>query len=630
MEWLWILIAFPALMAVIIWLIPSDVLKGRLVYVGAAGMMALTIFLLGSWSGQEMETAYLYVNTAFWDKAMLAGEVFFMGLIIYESIRHKKYPVMLLSIAQTGLMVWLESTVHLPELPHLMVDRLAILMCVIVAFVGGLICIYAVGYMEAYHQHHKEFQNRRGFFFAMIFFFLAAMMGLVLSLNMIWMYFFWEVTSVISFLLIGYTRTEEAVDNSFRALWMNLLGGLGFAAAIVISALKGGTAQLQEVVLAGSALPLLCLSLAGLTKSAQMPFSSWLLGAMVAPTPSSALLHSATMVKAGVYLLIRIAPALNGTAVGMLVALIGGYTFISASMMAIAQNDGKKVLAFSTISNLGLIVACAGIGVEETIWGAILLMIFHSVSKSMLFQAVGATENSLGSRDIENMHGLLLRLPKLAYIMGIGIAGMYLAPFGMLISKWVALKAFVDSGNVVLVIFLAYGSATTMLYWTKWLAKITSMHHTKEVVHDVTREDQYFSMYLHGGAMILLCLLFPVLATSVVNPIISQLFGFSYEVLSMSVLTTMAVMLASVILVPAAMFLITRSAPRDYVPIYMGGVNEGDNTYFTNSLGMPEHLYLTNWYLRFEFGMRRLMRPSEILTAGALVVMFCLIIGGAV
>lgn len=104
----------------------------------------------------------------------------------------------------------------------------------------------------------------------------------------------------------------------------------------------------------------------------------------------------------------------------------------------------------------------------------------------MLFQAVGSVENSLGSRDIENMHGLILRLPKLTYIMGIGIAGMYLAPFGMLISKWVALKAFVDAGNFLLVIFLAFGSATTMFYWTKWLTKLVSMHRTKEEARDVT------------------------------------------------------------------------------------------------------------------------------------------------
>ena len=116
------------------------------------------------------------------------------------------------------------------------------------------------------------------------------------------------------------------------------------------------------MVAAKAVIPVALLSVAGLTKSAQLPFSSWLLGAMVAPTPSSALLHSATMVKAGVYLLIRLAPALAYTPTGMTVAFLGGFTFIADSMMAIAQNDGKKVLAFSTISNLGLIVACAGIG----------------------------------------------------------------------------------------------------------------------------------------------------------------------------------------------------------------------------------------------------------------------------
>ena len=143
----------------------------------------------------------------------------------------------------------------------------------------------------------------------------------------------------------------------------------------------------------------------------------------------------------------------------------------------------------------------------------------------MLFESVGATENSIGSRDIEHMHGLILRLPKLAYIMGIGIAGMYLAPFGMLISKWVALKAFVDSGNVLLVIFIAFGSASTMFYWTKWLGKLIAMHKPNTPDHDATRKDEYFSMGVLGVIMILLCLLFPLLAGFVVNPIVLSLFG---------------------------------------------------------------------------------------------------------
>ncbi len=627
-----ILIAWPALAAVVLPLVRSRKARAAVVYAAAAGMMLLAAVLLAAWLSAGKQTLFLApesIYTNYLDLAMLAGEFVLMGLIIALSIRHRKYPVILLSAGQTLLVAWSEIFYPVEKTTHMRVDGLAMLLCIIAAFVGGFICIYAVGYMKAYHEHHKEYKDRSGFFFSMLFLFLAAMFGLVLSENLVWMYFFWEVTSVVSFLLIGYTRTEEAVHNSFRALWMNLLGGFGFAIAIVYSAATGGTVQLTDVVMSGAAIPVVLLAFAALTKSAQMPFSSWLLGAMVAPTPSSALLHSATMVKAGVYLLIRLAPALAGTLGGMMVAFIGGFTFIMASMMAIAQNDGKKVLAFSTISNLGLIVACAGIGVEETVWAAVLLMIFHSVAKSMLFQAVGSIENSLGTRDIEAMHGLLLRLPRLTYIMGIGIAGMYLAPFGMLISKWVALKSFVDADNYLLVLFLAYGSATTMLYWTKWLSKLISLHHTKEPVTDRTHRDQYLSMFVHAGATLLLCLVFPWVSSRIVDPIVRTLFGASHEVLSMNVLTTMAIMLVSVLFVPTLMFILTRTTHRDYVPIYMGGANVGDNTYFVNSYGEPEHLYLSNWYMRFEFGMRRLMRPSVIVSAGTLVVMLCMVIGGA-
>ena len=624
------LILWPVAVAAVMPFLRDRRVRSAAVYLAAGGVMALAAALLGLWLGAGAPVMTLYAGTEAVEHLMTAGELFLMALIVVLCIRHRQYPVILLSVGQTGLLLWSETNHPVPAAFHMQIDCLTMLMCTIAAFVGGFICIYAVGYMKAYHEHHTEYADRSGFFFSMLFLFLGAMFGLVLSENLVWMYFFWEITSVVSFLLIGYTRTEEAVHNSFRALWMNLLGGLGFAIAIAVAAATAGTVQLGEVVAAGAVIPVALLALAGLTKSAQLPFSSWLLGAMVAPTPSSALLHSATMVKAGVYLLIRLAPALAGTATGMTVAFIGGFTFIAASMMAIAQNDGKKVLAFSTVSNLGLIVACAGIGAEETIWAAVLLMIFHSVSKSMLFQAVGSIENCLGSRDIESMHGLLLRLPALTYIMGVGIAGMYLAPFGMLISKWVALRAFVDADNYLLVIFIAYGSATTMLYWAKWLCKLVALHRTKEVVHDVTRRDQYLSMLVHAGCTLLLCLLFPLLAKNVVDPIIMELFGEAHDVLSMSVLTTMAVMLVSVIFVPALMFLITRSARSQIVPIYMGGANEGDNTYFVNSYGEPEHLYLSNWYLRFDFGMRRLMRPSVIVATGVLVVMLCVIIGGAV
>ncbi len=623
-----LLIAIPAVLAVLFQFVRNEKARGYIVYAGSGIIMLTTVIFIVRWVTGGAQTWMLYPETELIDHLMTAGDIFLMCLIIYLSVKHEKVIPIILSVLQTALVIYTEFTADVAEGPHMMVDWLTILMCVIIAFIGGFICIYTVGYMKGYHHHHKEVEDRQPFFFSMLFLFLAAMFGLVLSQNLVWIYFFWEITSVISFLMIGYTKSDEAVNNSFCALWMNLLGGLGFAVAIALMAQLHGTLQLLEVVNIGALLPLMCLSLAGMTKSAQLPFSTWLLGAMVAPTPSSALLHSATMVKAGVYLLIRISPALEGNLVGIIVSSIGGFTFIMASMMAIAQNDAKKVLAFSTISNLGLIVACSGIGVEETVWAAVFLMVFHAVSKSMLFQSVGATENTLGSRDIEDMHGLIIRVPKLAYIMGIGIAGMYLAPFGMLISKWLALKAFVDSGNVILVLCIAYGSATTMFYWTKWLAKLLCYHIPRDTVKDVTRKDEYISMSFHAIVMLLLCLFLPVVAITVVNPIVRELFGNTHDVLSMSVLTTMAIMLVSIFIVPVVMFFISRRSHQELVPIYMNGINEGDNRFFTNSFGGKDHLYLSNWYLRFEFGRRHLRIPSIIVATAVLVVGFCLVIGG--
>lgn len=622
------LTGIPLIGAVLIYLIHNEKIRGLIIYITAALMMVTTFFMVATWIIDGQNTWRYYVDTVFVDHLMQIVEILLMIFIIYMSFKYKKRWVCLLSIFQTLLVLWVEYTIPLVESTHTQVDSLALLMCVICAVIGGLIGVYSVGYMKSYHENHRGVLDRSSTFLSLLFVFMAAMFGLVLSSNLIWLYFFWEITSVISFLLIGYTRTEEAIDNSFRALWMNLLGGVGFALAIWLCAMSSHSVQLSVIVSNGNMLVIGLLALAGLTKSAQLPFSTWLYGAMVAPTPSSALLHSATMVKAGVYLLIRLAPALNGTLCGSMVSFIGGFTFIMASLMAIAQNDAKKVLAFSTISNLGLIVACAGIGVEQTVWAAIFLMIFHSVSKSMLFEGVGATENSIGSRDIERMHGLILRLPKLAYIIGIGIAGMYLAPFGMLISKWVALKAFVDSGNVLLVMFIAFGSASTMFYWTKWLGKLIAMHKPKTPDEDKTRKDEYFSMNILCGIMICLCLLFPLLAKYIVNPVVLTLFGSTHDVLSMSELTTMVIMVFSILVVPSVMFLITRTAPRDYVPTYMNGINTGDNSHFIDSMGESKKLYLSNWYLRFEFGRRRLLKPSQIVASSVLIVCFAILLGG--
>lgn len=573
------------------------------------------------------------------DYLMVAGEVFLVVLITVLSIKYKKYYAAVLSIAQTALEFWYEFSGIKPknQISNFYCDQLTIIMILIIAIVGTFITIYACGYMDDYHHHHgNEVKDRRGFFFAIMYVFIGAMFGLVLSNNLIWLYFFWEVTSVCSFLLIGYTRSAEAITNCFKALWMNLLGGLGMAIGIVMLGVNHSVTSLQGILEQDKSLivlPIICLSFGALTKSAQLPFSRWLLGAMVAPTPSSALLHSATMVKAGVYLLIRMAPAMSGEFSGYMVGLVGGLTFLAMSMLAITAYDGKKVLAYSTLSNLGLITACAGIGTEETVWAAIFLVIFHAVSKSLLFQTVGSIEHQTGSRDIETMHGLVRRYPYLTWTLVVGIAGMFLAPFGMLVSKWAALKAFVDTGlasgntleiivSTLLVLCICFGSATTLFYWSKWLATVLSSNPSDKRHKNTISINQWASLFTHGGLMILIVFVFPLISKYVVKPYTAKVFRNEYAVISYENIILTILMVIFIFVIPIAnYFLIAKNRPFPKADRYFNGVGTPDQVGFVDSFGKEKKEFLTNWYMEDIFGESHMYKPS-VYTSIFLIVAF--------
>lgn len=629
------LIIFPFVVSLLMFTIRVNKVRNTIAYVSAGIIMAVTATMVVQWIADGCQNLYLYYETHHIDMLMLVAVVLLMVLVTYLSFKYKRRVISLLSIIPTIVIVNLElNGPELATIAHIHVDRLAMLMCVIIGVVGSLIVIYSVGYMHGYHHLHTEFEDRRHYFFMLLFIFLGSMFGFVLSESLLWIDLFWEMTSICSFLLIGYTRTEEAIENSFRALWMNLTGGVLLVAAIFQMAYTHGNLSLQYMVSLGIdgtiTVPIAFIAVAALTKAAQMPFSTWLMGAMVAPTPSSALLHSATMVKAGIYVLFRLAPAMSGTSTGLMISFIGGFTFFAASLMAIAQSDGKKVLAFSTISNLGLMVACAGVGTAETIWAGTFLMIFHAVSKSLLFQNVGATENSLHSRDIEDMHGLIYRLPRLGMFMFIGIAGMFLAPFGMLISKWSALKASVDESNIMLVVFICYGSATTLFYWTKWMTKLISFTDTAIKVKDVTKRDEVISLSIHAVLMIALCLLFPLLSDAYVEPLLVEMFGHASAVLPTAVLYLLIVIICVIFCVPILAFKYSEHIHVSKKLSYMNGINVGNNKEFVDSFGEPKHLFMTNWYFRGIFGQRKLMVPCEIISAVVVIAALAMIIGGAV
>ncbi|MFZ2654114.1 MAG: proton-conducting transporter membrane subunit, partial [Victivallales bacterium] len=561
MAFIAFLILFPLLPAAMMLLVESPAVRKGIIIISAIAIAVISVDLAFS----APKDAPHYVNSAFHslDNILLAGELILACTLLYlcRKLPFRKYWIPLMVVLQTGMVLWIELSgkLHDVKTQHVFFyDNLSLIMAVIIGVIGTLICVYAVGYMNQYHHHHHDIPDRQKLFFFTMFLFLSAMFGIVFADNLMWLYFFWEITTLCSFIMIGYSGTEEAVTNAFRALWMNLLGGLAFAIAIVYCVTVLRIIELDDLLNSGKSaailLPVVLIAFAGLTKSAQFPFSAWLLGAMVAPTPVSALLHSSTMVKAGVYIIIKLAPAMlitiPGTMLtpGILIALIGAVSFLACSCLAISQSNAKRVLAYSTIANLGLIVLCAGVGSYLALWAAILLLIFHAVAKALLFLTVGTIEQQIGSRDIEDMHGLISKMPRITIIMLIGITGMFLAPFGMLISKWAALEALAVS-DPFLPLAVIFGSSATLFFWGKWMGKLIAITNVKSDAESRICHEEWFVLSTLAGMTIAICALFPLVGSYFIEP----LYGHD-PILSKEHIIMVAILLGLVLLVPIAFF----------------------------------------------------------------------------
>ena len=315
---------------------------------------------------------------------------------------------------------------------------------------------------------------------------------------------------------------------------------------------------------------------------------------MVAPTPVSALLHSSTMVKAGVYLVLRLAPVVSGTTVGLMVALVGAVTFLVGSLAAITTSDAKKVLAWSTVANLGLIVLCGGIGTAAAVWAGLLLIIFHAVAKCLLFLCVGIVEQKLHSRDIEAMSGLILNMPRVAVIMLIGMAGMFLAPFGMLISKWAVLKAVVDA-SPALSVFIVFGSAATLFFWVKWMGKLLEVVRPRHYVEDSSGLGEAIALYGLAAATFLACLFFPLISSVLIEPYVGDVFGQSVT-MGQGNIIIMTIMMVMVMLFPLSFINYGRGVK--VMDAYLGGANLQSSVRFLGSAAQPQDVAINNYYLR--------------------------------
>lgn len=305
-------------------------------------------------------------------------------------------------------------------------DALGLLFSLLITGIGTLIFIYAHYYLSP--------QSSLSKLYFLLMLFMAAMLGISLSNNLILLLTFWELTSISSFLLVGYWSNYEAAQRGSRmALTITGMGGLAMLGGFVLLAQITGTYQIDQILMMTEQIQshhlfvptLLLILLGAFTKSAQFPFHFWLPNAMAAPTPVSAYLHSATMVKAGIFLLARLLPIFAGAALyHNIVTFIGLFTLCMAAFFAIFKEDLKGLLAYSTISHLGLIMCLLGIGSPLAVAAAIFHIINHATFKAALFMIAGIIDHESGTRDLRKLSGLWQLLPFTATLTMITAASM--------------------------------------------------------------------------------------------------------------------------------------------------------------------------------------------------------------
>ncbi len=406
------------------------------------------------------------------------------ALFLVLAILFFTLPVDTAKIFDTGLAI-------LPQIAFVFrIDGLSLIFGLMISGMGGLV----LGYSSFYMSKHKG-QTR---FFSHLTLFMGAMLGLVFSDNLLSLFVFWEITSVLSFFLIGFDHhIEKSRQAAFQALLLTALGGLCLLFATIMIGDIAGTYSLKTLYAKGIHLgthsnyilifTLLFIGIA--TKSAQFPFHFWLPGAMQAPTPISAYLHSATMVNAGIFLMLRLNPIMGGTMLwkGTFI-LTGTITMFLGAFFSLGQRDFKRILAFTTISALGTMVMLAGINTPASILAALLFFIVHGLYKGGLFMVAGIIDKNTGTRDIHHLNGLIKSMPLTSFAAILALFSMAgLPPMLGFVGKELIYDAtmqvptlssiIVPMGVAAIMMMVAVSlSVFVEVFWAKKNTAITPLH----------------------------------------------------------------------------------------------------------------------------------------------------------
>ncbi|PNZ30741.1 monovalent cation/H+ antiporter subunit A [Staphylococcus petrasii] len=420
------------------------------------------------------------------------------------------YFLSLISTTQSGNTVinTLNWMPHIGMNFDLYLDGLSILFSLLITGIGSLVVLYSIGYLSKSEQ--------LGNFYCYLLLFMGAMLGVVLSDNLIILYLFWELTSFSSFLLISFWREKQAsIYGAQKSLIITVFGGLSLLGGFILISVAGNSLSLHHLLENASeiqhspifTLAMILIMLGAFTKSAQVPFYIWLPDAMEAPTPVSAYLHSATMVKAGLYLVARVTP-LFAISQGWIwtITLVGLITLFWASLNATKQQDLKGILAFSTVSQLGMIMSMLGIGAVSyhfegsqsqlyvaAFTAAVFHLINHATFKGALFMVTGAVDHATGTRDVKKLGGLLTIMPisfTITVITALSMAGV--PPFNGFLSKEKFLEAMIEVSHahifslntlgIIFPILAIVGSIFTFVYSIKFVLHIFFGQHKPDAL----------------------------------------------------------------------------------------------------------------------------------------------------
>lgn len=464
-----VLIIFPLIIALLI-LLPKVLLRN---IISIASIILLAIFSIVQFLSFKVPVEVVlspsfHLLFIFFDSILL---LYFLWIGFVKKEKLVLY-FALLQIILFSIILCLNPTL---ESSDIYVDKLSNFMYLIINIVGGSIIIYALKYIES-----EEFSRiKKNAFISMLFFFLAVMNFIVSTNNIEIFFLLFELTTLCSYLLIKIRNDELSIKNSLKALWMNQLGGVAILLALIFSISKYDTIYFDKLIANIDGvylLPIVFLVIAAFVKGASIPFDKWLLGAMVAPTPVSAILHSASMVQIAPYLMLKIAPAMSGF-VSTSITLFGTFVFLCAALLALSKDFFKEILGLSTIAFLALMMALAAIGSPEAINACMILMVFHAISKALLFLQAGILEKSFHLKYVNDINGLINYSPLLVFFIIIGFASLTLPPFGAFIGKIMAIESIVDeiknnSLNVFSLVFIAIGNVFLILLYFKVVTKL--------------------------------------------------------------------------------------------------------------------------------------------------------------